>query len=394
MIENNILKVFLVKSQHFSDYFIIEPQIKYKEEDALFMSGVNKFIASLKQYGFQQYCFSQSQHDKSVKLIPVVSCGNEVDINCKIINTLRCFFDESSIKDFGDFPSFDFSSELMTDKRFRTLSYPIKSVWINISALSQNIHTATMEFLLDHNIMSVESRMKTSKPIQSVTTICQPLIETVLIKNRKWPITYPAVKKLERNIPGCAFCNPAVINKQLVLDMGVFVIMINYQPYSGTKAHFLIVPNHIEDWSNLTEMQNNILPKILKALTLSIQVNCHTSKKDILSYLVNGVNAGQTVPGSHLHIITRPQILSYLIDIGYQMLGKSSPSLNKDQMTSIASKFKPEIFQSLLFDCPVGQLTLNFLPTMMLYAYRNQQKLAKPTKDEKNYVSKSKLSKK
>jgi hypothetical protein len=70
----------------------------------------------------------------------------------------------------------------------------------------------------------------------------------------------------------------------------------------------------------------------------------------------NGVQAGQTVPHSHMHVMTFPQYIPYLIDLYCKAINMKSTRLAPLQMAKTAALFKPELFQSLLFSAPPPRL--------------------------------------
>lgn len=345
--EDEVFKLFLMQTPGLSGCFIFEPKSLSQYNVRLFDISVTAFIASLKKQGFLQYSISQNQNDKSIKLIPIPDAGCIVDINRKIINSLRSFFGENAVADFDSLPSLASYTTPQKDKSLDDVRFPRRSFWVKIDELAHNMHKSIMAFLVENNITPMDAK----EIAEAMAPKTSPKTIPTALAGQAGTEVGVATKKLQRDNPSCAFCIEDVVKKQLVLDVGHFLILVNYQPYMGTKAHFLIVPKHIEDWSHLDQDQKDSLEKIVNAVTKSIQTHCGVSKKDILSHVQNGVTAGQTVSGSHLHLMTTPKFLPFLIDMEYQLIGQRTNSLTAEEMAGIAEKFKPEILQSLWSEC-------------------------------------------
>lgn len=135
------------------------------------------------------------------------------------------------------------------------------------------------------------------------------------------------------------------------MDLGELLLVVNFRPFAGTKAHFLILPTrHIEDWSDLKENERIVLTLVVQSLAQSIRANCGVKETEIICYVQNGIQAGQTVPHSHMHVMTTPKYTPYLIDIQHQAVGMVTPALHSKEMTKLSDLFKPILFQALLFN--------------------------------------------
>jgi len=114
-------------------------------------------------------------------------------------------------------------------------------------------------------------------------------------------------KNIERTrdlVQDDAFCNPEIINKQLVLKGRSINILYNYAPigFGGEKLHFLIVPKkHRSKFSELSEAE------YLEATELSQKLMTHffdaRQIKDVYLFHKTGVNTGQSIPHWHMHLI-------------------------------------------------------------------------------------------
>lgn len=93
--QNETLTIILNQQKGFSGYFEIKPTSQKEEDMEVFLNQVLEFKEILKQNGFPQFYESQNQKNKSIVLMPVPANGNKVDINGKIINVLRCWYDKT-----------------------------------------------------------------------------------------------------------------------------------------------------------------------------------------------------------------------------------------------------------------------------------------------------------
>lgn len=129
--------------------------------------------------------------------------------------------------------------------------------------------------------------------------------------------------------PKCPFDDPEVIYKQLVLETKCFNLLTNIAPYS--EYHFLITPKiainnndvtykhdyRIESWEFLTTEQR------IEAYKLCLEVSmilAYCSKQKTISFIHNGISAGQTVAHTHLHILTIPNKEKYLYKISNDLI--------------------------------------------------------------------------
>jgi diadenosine tetraphosphate (Ap4A) HIT family hydrolase len=350
---NNSMQVELFNIPGRVAYFRIVPKNRAAVDNNFFLTRVESFIYALKAAGYLQYVFSQNFGDKSIKVIPVLSRGLEVDIHQKIINAILCCFEEESTLEFNNFLTPSLTKMVLfdnpSDKRFVSLCFPKKNVWwVRVRDLAYNVNQALFSYLLKKHILFAPP-----SDLQKLEQIKHLLPEK--IENKK--IEKKNNNEDNKDNKNCAFCEEDVIRNQLVLDVGKLLLLVNFEPYAGAKAHFLILSKeHIEDWSELGENERVILTWVAQGLRRSIMANCRVKETEIISFVQNGVQAGQTVPHSHMHVMTFPQYIPYLIDLYCKAINMKSTQLAPLQMATTAALFKPELFQSLLFSAPPPRL--------------------------------------
>jgi diadenosine tetraphosphate (Ap4A) HIT family hydrolase len=98
-----------------------------------------------------------------------------------------------------------------------------------------------------------------------------------------------------------AFCNPDVINSQLVYEGKHMRLLYNYAPINiGEKLHFLLVPKrHGAKFSHLT------IAEYLEGNAITRKLQAHYRKKGMnttYDYTKTGTQAGQTVAHTHKHL--------------------------------------------------------------------------------------------
>lgn len=131
-----------------------------------------------------------------------------------------------------------------------------------------------------------------------------------------------------------AFCNPQVIQKQRVLEGQTVNLLYNYKPigFGGERLHFLVVPKaHKASFHELSEEE------YVEAMKFTQQVITHLSKtrqlQEVYLYHKTGVDAGQTVPHWHLHIVltaNKAQDIFGKLTVLKNMVIDSSPLKEKE----------------------------------------------------------------
>lgn len=148
-----------------------------------------------------------------------------------------------------------------------------------------------------------------------------------------------AAKVHEAVFANDAFCKEEVIQKQCVLEGRTINVLFNYAPigFGGEPLHFLIVPKeHRTRFDELTEEE------YLEASELAQKLMLHYGF-DAYLYHKTGIDAGQTVPHWHLHLVfsaTKTQDLFGKLTVLKNMTWGSSPMKDealKVRVTSLRS---------------------------------------------------------
>lgn len=142
-----------------------------------------------------------------------------------------------------------------------------------------------------------------------------------------------------------AFCNPEIIQKQLVFEGKKINVLYNYAPIAvgNEKLHFLLTPKaHREGFLNLTEEE------YLEAMQLSQRLVAYYLNKGYQTAYIfdkNGYEAGQTVPHWHEHIVftaSSSQEFGVLLQVLKTTLIGTFP-LSKGELQARVSTLKKEL---------------------------------------------------
>ena len=101
-----------------------------------------------------------------------------------------------------------------------------------------------------------------------------------------------------------AFCNPAVIDRQVVLAGQKVNVLFNYAPigFGGERLHFLVVPkDHKSKFIELSEEEYLEVTEWSQKLIQHFKSN--RSIECVYLFDKTGVDAGQTIPHWHQHIV-------------------------------------------------------------------------------------------
>lgn len=145
-----------------------------------------------------------------------------------------------------------------------------------------------------------------------------------------------------------AFCKSEVIEKQLVLAGRKINVLFNYAPigFGGERLHFLIVPKeHKSKFSDLSEEEYLEVTKVSQKL-----IQHFTSTRtieDVYLFHKTGVDAGQTIPHWHQHIILTSNktqnFFGRLTVLKNMLIGGSSPMKGAelaDRIQSLKAELK------------------------------------------------------
>ena len=145
------------------------------------------------------------------------------------------------------------------------------------------------------------------------------------------------------------FCDPKVIQKQLVLSGKTINVLYNYAPiaFGEEKLHFLFVPKeHRERFSDLTAEE------YLESIQLSQKIiKFYQNKGYSTAYLFDktGAEAGQTVPHWHEHLVfaaTKTQDIFSKFMVLKNMLIGSSP-LSQEELQGRVKRLQEELSSSI-----------------------------------------------
>lgn len=175
---------------------------------------------------------------------------------------------------------------------------------------------------------------------------------------------FPYLFNIEKlNIPNslvvkfsaCPFDDPKIVYNQLVLETNHFNLLANIGPYG--KYHFLITPkisidNHyhhrhnyqVESWEFLDIHQK--IEAYQLCLDLS-EIIKHCTKLNSIFFLHNGASAGQTVPHTHVHVLTIPDQHEYVAKIAKDIINfnRNENDINLDYVNKLRYEVGSILYQ-------------------------------------------------
>ncbi|MDR2539134.1 MAG: HIT family protein [Chlamydiales bacterium] len=102
--------------------------------------------------------------------------------------------------------------------------------------------------------------------------------------------------------PHCAFCNPAVLDRQLFYQDDLVLALYTHKPIF--PGHCLIIPRrHVERFEGLSKEEESQMSELIKKVNRAVMNVFGTSAYLLLQK--NGHEVGQTVPHVHFHYIPR-----------------------------------------------------------------------------------------
>lgn len=147
-------------------------------------------------------------------------------------------------------------------------------------------------------------------------------------------------------IKKCAFCDPKVINNQLVCKKGDFSVLYHFKPYTE-GAHFMITPSsplHVEDWQNFSF--EDVLQIDSLAQTIVQELKKESGREDVIFFMQNGLAAGMTVPHGHLHVLLRPSKRHFISQVLLEISNHKRKGLTPQEMAPLKKKFKERLEKS------------------------------------------------
>jgi epoxide hydrolase-like predicted phosphatase len=200
---------------------------------------------------------------------------------------------------------------------------PIKG-WTNIATAARLAANALLQRLYQRRdpvipVTSVVSRQKRQKTEQALPD--------------RMPLPFAPARD------HCPFCNPAIVQKQLVHAGKTMNVLSNHRPYMD--CHLMTTSNeHIGNGSSSAE-------QILEKYRLWTRIDAifrNLYKKPASAIITRcGRGAGQTVAHHHDHILgIDPQELPlYFAHALNEVMGQPIPALSEDEMTAIRDKISP-----------------------------------------------------
>ncbi len=126
----------------------------------------------------------------------------------------------------------------------------------------------------------------------------------------------------------CAFCNPGVIEKQIVSEWKGLAILMSHKPMSPYGSFVLIPKRHQTSWDLTREEGIALFETIIALKKLTLET---TGSNEWISYSQDGLPVGQTVPHTNTHFLLAPPLLRVALT-GLQHLRNDRPILSYETM--------------------------------------------------------------
>ncbi len=157
------------------------------------------------------------------------------------------------------------------------------------------------------------------------------------------PIKEDAVHEIQIDLDRCAFCNPKVIEKQIVCDWGDIQILMSHKPTSPS-GNFLILPKRHQCAWDLTKEE--AIASFEAVIALKKLVLESAESNHWICYIQDGPAVGQTVPHTHIHFFLLPDPLKYAIS-GIQHIHNQRPILSYEEMRTACEEIRPLLLKQL-----------------------------------------------
>jgi diadenosine tetraphosphate (Ap4A) HIT family hydrolase len=151
------------------------------------------------------------------------------------------------------------------------------------------------------------------------------------------------ILEIRINLDKCAFCNPKVINKQLVCSWKDIHILMSHKPISP-YGNFLIIPKRHQCAWDLT--QKEALASFEAIISLKKYFNQSANSNNWICYIQDGPSVGQTVPHAHIHFFILPHPLKMAMT-NLQHIHNQRPILSYEQMRADCSRIQPQLLEEL-----------------------------------------------
>lgn len=166
-----------------------------------------------------------------------------------------------------------------------------------------------------------------------------------LVEGEMPPLPHQEDKILENRIDlhGCAFCNPKVIQKQIVCDWKNILILMSHKPISP-HGNFLIIPKRHQCAWDLT--RDEVIESLEAVIALKKTFSEMLGSNNWICYIQDGPTAGQTVPHTHMHFYVPPSPLKAAIS-SLQHIHNQRPILSYEEMRANCERVKPFLLSKL-----------------------------------------------
>lgn len=136
---------------------------------------------------------------------------------------------------------------------------------------------------------------------------------------------------------GCPFCNPVVLAKETIYETNLVRVLYNFKPLTP-GGHFLVVPiRHIAESNQMREDEARHMHEVAQRLVRIIESK--TGSKNIFLYTQDGMAAAQSVGHTHMHVLLKPEVLSYIF---FTLTYATRPSVSEEEMQAIRAEFSKE----------------------------------------------------
>lgn len=175
----------------------------------------------------------------------------------------------------------------------------------------------------------------------------QTIAETRDIYEERYKNFHPVPAVFDETIGQDPFCNPEQIEKQKILEGKCINVLFNHAPigFGGERLHFLIVPkSHKVAFKDLSEEEYQEAIAFSKALINHFTIH-RNHVHDVHLFHKTGIDAGQTVPHWHMHVIfssSESQAMFGKLTVLKNMLFGSSPMNDielKERVDALKSEF-------------------------------------------------------
>lgn len=157
------------------------------------------------------------------------------------------------------------------------------------------------------------------------------------------PVAEEKVHEIQIDLDKCAFCNPKVIEKQIVSDWKGIQILMSHKPISP-YGNFLILPKrHQCAWDLTREEAVASFEAVIALKKMFLET---IGSNDWICYIQDGPAVGQTVPHTHIHFYILPDPLKSAIS-GLQHIHNQRPILSYEEMRAHCEKIKPLLLAEL-----------------------------------------------